>query len=49
MATIMVKQSTAENSGVSPSPLWGGVRGGGNARINGVATLITPLPNPPPT
>src|SRR5262249_39205686 len=31
-----------------PSPLWGGVRGGGPSRCVERATRTTPLPNPPP-
>src|SRR6516165_1059734 len=38
--------------GVFPSPLWGGVRGGGRAILSQVAPpsshRATPLPNPPP-
>jgi itaconate CoA-transferase len=38
--------------GVFPSPLWGGVRGGGRAILSQVApprfTRTTPLPTPPP-
>jgi len=47
MATTMM-QTRATHSVAFPSPLWEGVRGGGGVHGNSIASLNTPLPNPPP-
>src|SRR5262249_36095075 len=45
-------QYRRSNLGAFPSPLWGGVRGGGSALLSQVAPSFshrtTPLPTPPP-
>src|SRR6266849_3340303 len=45
----MLTHNAAANSAGLPSPLWGGVGGGGDSwRTHFMQTTTTPLPSPPP-
>ena len=45
---VKLMRNPCSTLGALPSPLWGGVGGGGHEIALRVANRVTPLPNPPP-